>query len=59
MTAPETMRHLGECAYTAFPKELYLSVHPVGGLLTGKEMDALALGLARVAPDFQPAGGAV
>lgn len=27
----------------------YLSVHPVGGLLTGKEMDALALGLARVA----------
>ncbi|AFU47337.1 hypothetical protein C380_18215 [Acidovorax sp. KKS102] len=31
----------------------YLSVHPVGGHLTGKEIDALALGLARVALEFQ------
>lgn len=34
----------------------YLSVHSVGGLLTGHEKDDLALGLARLALSFQ--GGA-
>lgn len=41
---------------TASALREYLSVHPVGGQLTGKEMDALALGLARVALDFQASG---
>lgn len=41
MTAPETMMHLGECAYTAFAKELYRTTgieSPAWSKLRGEQM---------------------
>ena len=35
----------------------FLAVHPAGVFLTGGEVDDLALGLARVAMDFEPGPG--